>query len=133
MAQRVLKGVSGNFAATIGTNTIGGRIFRWEKRYSQDYNDSTGFGSVWQQGEFGLQRWSGRAVGYLTSGAAGNDPGVNLQQQKYNLTLTADATCSFSGTAVITGISTVADENTNDALVFEFRGDGALTETGWPS
>jgi hypothetical protein len=133
MAQRVLKGVSGNFTCTLGTATAGGRIFRWEARYSQDYNDSTGFGSTWQQGEFGLQRWSGRAVGYLTSGATGQDPGINFQQQKANLTLTADATCNLTGTAVVTGISMVADENTNDALVFEFRGDGALAENGWPT
>lgn len=129
MSQRVIKGVSGNIVIALGTNSAGGRLYRWEFNYTQDANDSTGFGSLWRQREYGLQSGSGRAVGYLTGGGDPNNPGLSYEQQKAIITLTADTTCNILTTAIVTSTRIVADENGNDALAFEFASDGAAVTT----
>lgn len=124
-ASDVKKGVTGNIVIDVGTTTAGGRLYRWEMNYHQDANDSSGFGTNWRRCEFGLQNIQGRGVGYLTGVA----PGVGSQQQKAFITLTADTSCTYSGTAIISNIRAISDLNTNDAVSFDFASDGAWLES----
>jgi hypothetical protein len=131
MAQNVIKGITGSFQCSMGTatTTIGGRFYRWEANYHQDANDATGFGSAWRQREFGLQDIQGRAVGYLTDGTALDNPGITVQQAKAFIILTANSSCTLSGTAIISNIRLISDENSNDAISFDYASDGSWTTT----
>ena len=111
-----------------GSCTIGGTgtlYFRsWSVDFTQAAVDVTSFGDAERTKVPGMREWSGSAE------AIADDTLVaELPNSTQTVTLNADATRKYSGTAVITGVSPATIVDGESTVTVSFEGTGDLVTT----
>tara|TARA_R100000995_G_scaffold81002_1_gene53407 strand:- start:1256 stop:1645 length:390 start_codon:yes stop_codon:yes gene_type:complete len=116
---------------TFGTHNITSNA--WSMTISRVVNDVTAYGDKSTNVRGGVPTYTGSISGFMSDSAAPNIGNASTDYfetgDTVTVTLTAQTGNTFSGTAVISGVS-VSSSKTGDATIsFDFTFTGDVTET----
>lgn len=114
----------------IGANTVAG-MAQWSIDCEAENIDVTNFGSNgWKEFLAGLREWSGSFEGNFVPGDTNGQIALSnawLNGTTVALELRFDATRRFSGTALISNMSTEVPLDDKASISFDYQGTAALT------
>ncbi len=129
MAVKRIVGNEGS--ATIDTHNIA--INSWSMNISRVVNDVTAYADTSSQFRGGIPTYTGSVAGFMEYDASSTSPSLSATDfetgDTVTITLTPATGCSYSGPAVISGVSLASSKTGDTTISFDFSFDGAPTET----